>query len=53
MKGYKSGAPWDVQRIDIGIALCHLMYVTGGTCEIVDPGIKCDPDTEYIVTVTV
>ena len=53
MSGYKPGAPWDVQKIDMGIALCHLMYVTDGTCEIADPGIPCAEDTEYIVTVTV
>lgn len=53
MPGYKPGAPWDVQRIDLGIALCHLMCVTGGACEIADPGIPCAEDTEYIVTVTV
>ena len=53
MKGYQSGAPWDVQRIDMGIALCHLLCVTDGTCGIADPGIPCPEDTEYIVTATV
>lgn len=53
MQGYNSGAPWDVQKIDLGIALCHLMCVTGGKCEIADPGIACDADTEYIATVVV
>lgn len=53
MKGYKPGGLWDVQKIDIGIALCHLISVTDGKCEICDPGIHCDADTEYVVTVTV
>ena len=53
MQGYKPGAPWDVQRIDMGIALCHLLCVTDGTCGIADPGIPCPEDTEYIVTATV
>lgn len=53
MKGYKPGAPWDVQKVDLGIALCHLMKVTGGRCEISDPGIATAADTEYIVTVSV
>ncbi|MBR0162003.1 MAG: nitroreductase [Oscillospiraceae bacterium] len=53
MKGYKPGAPWDVQKIDLGIALCHLMRVTGGEFELSDPEIPCDSDTEYIATVAV
>ena len=53
MKGYQPGAPWDVQKIDLGIAICHLMAVTDGKWERSDPGIPCDADTEYIATVVV
>ena len=44
---------WDVQKIDMGIALCHFMAVSGGRCEISDPRLAADPDVEYIATVTV
>ena len=44
---------WDVQKIDMGIALCHLMSIAGGTCEIADPGIAVLQGTEYIATVRV
>ena len=50
---YNPDALWDVQKIDLGIALCHLMCVTGGECEIADPGIAVPEGTEYIATVTV
>ncbi|MBQ1338430.1 MAG: hypothetical protein IIY32_08940 [Thermoguttaceae bacterium] len=44
---------WDVQKIDMGIALYHFMAVSGGRCEISDPRLAADPDVEYIATVTV
>ncbi len=50
---YNPDALWDVQKIDLGIALCHLMCVTGGKCEISDPGIAVPEGTEYVATVTV
>lgn len=53
MDGYTPGAPWDVQRIDIGIALCHFLSVTNGFVTIEDPGISASEGTEYIATVTV
>ena len=48
-----ANAPWDVQRIDIGIAICHLMSVAGGTLEISDPKIAVPDGTEYISSVVV
>lgn len=51
MKEYPGGVPWDVQRIDLGIALCHLMNVTGGKFIIEDPGIETPEDMEYIATI--
>lgn len=46
-------ARWDVQKIDLGIALCHLMAAGGGTFELADPGIAVGNDTEYIATVRI
>lgn len=42
----------DVQKIDMGIALCHFMSVTEGMFSFSDPGIVIGPDMEYIATVT-
>lgn len=53
MPGYRPDALWDVQKIGMGIALCHLMSIAGGTCEIADPGIAVPEGTEYIATVCV
>ena len=52
-KGYGKQSGWDVQRIDVGIAICHLMSVAGGVCAVADPGIAVGADTEYIATVKV
>ena len=55
-KGYIGEAVGDLQRIDLGIALCH--FVLGArlrdqtpTVTVADPGISAPPDTEYIATV--
>lgn len=53
MKSYNPNAPWDIQKIDMGIALYHFISIAGGTLEITDPMIKTGSDTEYIATVTV
>ncbi len=50
---YRNALPWDVQRIDMGIALCHLLSVTEGKFSIADPGIQVPEGTEYFATVTV
>lgn len=50
---YKGNSGWDVQKVDMGIALCHFMTVAGGTCEISKPDIKVEDEMEYIVSVTV
>ena len=51
--GPRSDVRWDVQAIDMGIALCHLMEVAGGTFSIADPGIARDEDTDYIATIAI
>ncbi|WP_130837291.1 nitroreductase family protein [Lachnoclostridium sp. Marseille-P6806] len=55
-KGYVSDAAGDLQKIDVGIALCHFMTgleERGERPEAVsrDPGIAVPEDMEYIVTV--
>lgn len=52
-EGYRSSAAWDVQGIDMGIAICHFMSVATGQFSIKDPGIVVDDHTEYIATVTI
>ena len=44
---------WDVQRIDMGIALNHFMSVAGGSLSMKNPGIEIPDDTDYIATVEV
>lgn len=51
--GYTSGVEWDVQKIDVGIAISHLMYVSEAEFVIDDPNIGTDEYTEYIATVIV
>lgn len=48
-----SGAAWDVQKVDLGIALCHFMDVAGGTLVIGDPKIAVGKDIEYIATIKI
>lgn len=57
-KGYDKPETGDLQKIDVGIALCH--FVMGleeagkqANVEINDPGIEIPADTEYIVSVRV
>jgi hypothetical protein len=41
-----------VQKIDIGIALCHFLSIVDGKCSIENPGIAVPDGTEYVATVT-
>ena len=55
-KGYVSEATGDLQKIDVGIALCHFMMgleEQGQTATVVvsDPGIHIPNDVEYIASV--
>ncbi len=55
-KGFINAATGDLQKIDVGIALCHFvmgMEETGKQTlvEISDPGIAIPGDTEYIASV--
>ena len=56
-KGYVSENGWDIQKIDMGIAVCHFELAAGecglsisfGIC---DPGLPIRDDTSYIATYT-
>lgn len=57
-RGFVSDAVGDMQRIDIGIALCHFMLAAQElglptSLNVDDPGIPAEDDTKYIATVTV
>ena len=52
-KGYVSAATGDLQKVDMGIALCHFMNGTDGRFRLADPGITTETGTEYIATVCV
>jgi len=52
-KGYISDAVGDMQKIDMGIALCHFMSIAGGELSLQDPGLETAADTEYIATVKI
>ena len=54
-KGYVDAAGWDLQKVDVGIALCHFAYgleQAGRTAKlaVLDPGIAAPEDTLYIAT---
>ena len=44
---------WDVQKIDMGIAVQHFMSIAGGTLTLSNPGLALPGGIEYIATVTV
>lgn len=46
-------APWDVQKIDIGIALCHFLSFIDGKCSLENPDITVPDGTEYVATITI
>ena len=50
--GYSSGVGWDVQKIDLGIAICHLMFIKDGKFIIDEPEIETNEYTDYIATIS-
>lgn len=53
VRGYTDASGWDIQKIDMGIALCHFALGLAGsaprlTCA--DPGLPVPEDTVYIAT---
>ena len=56
-KGYISADNWDIQKIDMGIALCHFELEAkecgiSASFSVSDPGLAADADTLYIATYT-
>ena len=54
-KGFVSEAVGDIQKIDLGIALCHFALAAEESgldiqFSISDPGIAAEPNTEYIAS---
>lgn len=57
-KGYVSDAAGDLQKIDVGIAICHFMLSleaeqTAAEFILSDPDIEIRPDMEYIASVRI
>lgn len=50
-RGYSSNVDWDVQKIDVGIAISHFISVCGGKLVIDDPEFEKDEYTEYVATI--
>ena len=54
-KGYINKSGWDLQKIDMGIALCHFAcgfeeQQRALRLEIADPGLPTPQETEYIAS---
>ena len=57
-KGFTASDGWDIQKIDMGIALCHcaMGLEEGGYTPVItsdDPGLPAPPDTAYIASCSV
>ena len=51
-RGYVDASGWDLQKVDLGIAMCHFAFGVGERARLViaDPGIPSPIDTGYIAT---
>ncbi len=51
-KGYVDGTGWDLQKVDLGIALYHFAYGLDETVQlsIADPGLSAPDGMEYVAT---
>lgn len=51
-KGYVDATGWDLQKVDVGIALCHFDYGMEGKTRLVleDPGLTLPEETFYVAT---
>ena len=54
-RGYTDPGGWDLQKVDMGIAMCHFAFVMEDRVRLVtaDPGLPAPEDTEYIATLAV
>ena len=55
-KGYVDDTGWDIQKIDLGIALCHFAcgleaQGIGWRLTVSDPGLATPEGTSYIATI--
>ncbi len=53
-KGYVDASGWDLQKVDMGIALYHYAFAMGENVRLTidNPGIAVPEDTAYIATLT-
>ena len=53
-KGYEDASGWDLQKVDLGIAMCHFAFGVGDRVRLViaDPGLSAPEGTVYIATMT-
>ena len=53
-KGYVDATGWDLQKVDLGIALYHFAFAYGEkVClTLADPGLPLPEETEYIATLS-
>lgn len=47
------GAAWDVQKIDMGIAICHFMEIAGGELSFDEPEISKPSGIEFIAAIKI
>ena len=57
-RGYVDATGWDLQKMDIGIAICHFVYGLeaqgmGWRLTVADPGLAAAENTEYIATIEI
>ncbi len=51
-KGFEDALGWDLQKVDVGIAMCHYAFGMEDHVRlaIADPGLSLPEDTNYIAT---
>ncbi len=54
-KGYVNAAGWDLQKVDVGIAMYHFAFALGERVlfSVEDPGLSLPDGVSYIATLTV
>ena len=57
-RGYVTAVTGDLQKVDLGIALCHFALAAEAVglrprFSLADPGIEASPDCEYIASYTI
>ena len=54
-RGFTDESGWDLQKVDLGIALCHFSFAFDGNVTLTDedPGIAAPEGAEYVGTVSI